>query len=40
MYVSIYFFILKKKKIKSDISLAEKLMPQLVSRVVSLAPLN
>lgn len=40
IYNYIYIYVYEKGKIKSDITLAEKRMPQLASRVVYLAPLD
>ena len=40
IYIRIYTVYTKSKKKKGDISLVQKLMPQLVSRVVCLAPLD
>lgn len=39
IYIRIYIIYTKSRK-KGDISLVEKLMPQLVFRVVCLAPLD
>lgn len=40
IYIRIYIIYTKSRKKKGDISLVEKLMPQLVFRVVCLAPLD
>lgn len=40
IYIYVYISYIRKVEKKGDISLVEKLMPQLVFRVVCLAPLD